>query len=767
MSEQQGVNGRIRREMASYSDLKRFRAILEVVVVALCIGFSLMPMLPAYGTVAALYAVIAGVSCGALSVLVGAFRRWPLPITLLVGFGVYVVTGGIVAFGRELIAGFVPSGHSITSLLVGIVTSWKEALTLEPPLGSHDGVLVLPFLVAFLGSFLASLIVVWRRSWTTTILATLVVALFLIIGILWGTQEAVLGPFVGLAVFAVMIVWASGRMGVWRPKRWIPFTVFLAVLITSSSLVVPQLESDNPRFVLRSIVVPPFDPRDQISPLAIYRSYLKDQADVPLVTVDGMPAGALIRLATLDSYDGVVWSVSGDQSRAGSGAFRRIGNEIDQQHTGDPYDVTITIEGLDGVWTPTIGYLSQIDFEKSGATDFRFNDATGAGVSIGGVTKGTTYRVSGVIPQDPSDEELGEVGVGKISIADVSNVPEIVGSKAVSIASEAANVPLVVRKFEQYLNTRGFFSHGEATGDYPSLSGHGADRIADLFAADIMVGDAEQYASAMALLARSQGIPARVVVGFIPEEDASTATFTGADLTAWVEVYYNEYGWVSYFPTPPDSQTPQDSDVESEPEPEPEALQLPPDPKPPVAPPAVNSEDTDVEAEEDPAGISIDWGYIAAVTAAVGLPLVVIIGVPLLIIAAKTRRRLRRKRQPGAYSVVGGWQEIVDQALDLGITPDSDFTRRETARFIEAGERSFAVRKLADAADKAHFGAGPWSSEETADFWADVEYSSDKLGRSVSWRRRLRARLSLRSIRAERARLKVAQTESAPEPARK
>jgi transglutaminase-like putative cysteine protease/cytochrome c-type biogenesis protein CcmH/NrfF len=729
--------------------------VIDVFIAVLCVGFAMMPILPAYGTPAALTAVMAGLIAAMVPVLLGAFLRWPFPLTMLVGIASYVVVGGAVAFGRDLVWGVVPSGQSMTSMLTGTVTSWKEALTLEPPLGQSDGVLVLPFLLAFLGAFLVSWVVGWRNSWLTTIIATGVVTLVLITSILWGTQETVLGSHLGVGLFMVLTVWATWRMKVWRPRRWASMSFFLAAVIAASTVLSGQFAPQAPRFVLRSIVIPPFDPRDQVSPLSLYRHYVKDRAETPLVSVSGLPENGLVRLATLDAYDGVVWSVSGDQSRAGSGAFRRIGERIEQTAQGDPYDVRVKIEELDGVWTPTIGYLSAVDFDSGSVTDFRFNDATGAAVTIGGLRPGTSYRLQGVLPATPTDEELGETGVGKIALADVANIPDIITQEAIAIGREGANVPLVIRKYEEYFQTRGYFSHGEATGGYPSLSGHGADRMDDLFSAELMVGDAEQYASAMALLARSQGVPARVVVGFIPEEGASDVTFTGADLSAWVEIYYNEYGWVQYFPTPPSSQTPNASQQEKDPEPEPEAVQLPPDPRPPATPPAVNTEDTEIDAQEDPIDESYDWFAIVRITAVVGIPLILLLAGPLIVIALKARRRGRRKRAPGQLSVIGGWQETLDDAFDLGIRPEKDLTRREAARFIETSQPQVPMRRLADTADRAHFSHGEWSAVDSEQYWLQVEESRRALARSVSWRRRVFAKVSPASLRARKAQRKA------------
>ena len=85
-----------------------------------------------------------------------------------------------------------------------------------------------------------------------------------------------------------------------------------------------------------------------------------------------------------------------------------------------------------------------------------------------------------------------------------------------------------LRAIEQALKTQGFLSHGLASDGIPSRAGHGADRINELFTRSQMVGDEEQYAAAMALMARSLNYPARVVMGFAPDvpEDAGTVKIT-------------------------------------------------------------------------------------------------------------------------------------------------------------------------------------------------------------------------------------------------
>ena len=112
------------------------------------------------------------------------------------------------------------------------------------------------------------------------------------------------------------------------------------------------------------------------------------------------------------------------------------------------------------------------------------------------------------------------------------------------------------------------------------------DRLTALVGAQAMVGDQEQFAPAMALMLRIQGIPARVVMGFAPEAGAETSdgnawTVRGSDATAWVEVPFQGFGWVAFDPTPDDQRIEQQPDPEPEVAPRAQVLQPPPPPQPP------------------------------------------------------------------------------------------------------------------------------------------------------------------------------------------
>ncbi|MGC1580523.1 MAG: DUF3488 and transglutaminase-like domain-containing protein, partial [Candidatus Acidiferrales bacterium] len=67
-------------------------------------------------------------------------------------------------------------------------------------------------------------------------------------------------------------------------------------------------------------------------------------------------------------------------------------------------------------------------------------------------------------------------------------------------------------------------------------------------------GHCEYFASAMTVMLRAEGIPARFVTGFLPGEYNDVAgdyIVRASDAHAWVEAYFPGYGWITFDPTPP------------------------------------------------------------------------------------------------------------------------------------------------------------------------------------------------------------------------
>ena len=79
----------------------------------------------------------------------------------------------------------------------------------------------------------------------------------------------------------------------------------------------------------------------------------------------------------------------------------------------------------------------------------------------------------------------------------------------------------------------------------------GAD-VVDYFLFDAPGGFCSYYASAMAVMLRAEGVPARIVTGFATGEYDQTRNayrVPARAAHAWVEVYFPHYGWVEFEPT--------------------------------------------------------------------------------------------------------------------------------------------------------------------------------------------------------------------------
>jgi hypothetical protein len=72
-------------------------------------------------------------------------------------------------------------------------------------------------------------------------------------------------------------------------------------------------------------------------------------------------------------------------------------------------------------------------------------------------------------------------------------------------------------------------------------------------------GFCAHFASAMVILCRTLGLPARFVTGYLPgrtDESGLIHEVRFGDAHAWAEVYLDGYGWMSFDPTPPAGSTP-------------------------------------------------------------------------------------------------------------------------------------------------------------------------------------------------------------------
>ena len=128
------------------------------------------------------------------------------------------------------------------------------------------------------------------------------------------------------------------------------------------------------------------------------------------------------------------------------------------------------------------------------------------------------------------------------------SLPERVHSLAAEVAGDT-DVPYVAAiQIERYL--RGNYPFTLRADDPPPRRD-----VVDFFLFEAREGYFDHHASAMAVLLRTLGIPARVAVGFSIDatafdEESQSYVLTEEDSWAWPEVYFPGLGWVEFNPTP-------------------------------------------------------------------------------------------------------------------------------------------------------------------------------------------------------------------------
>ena len=126
------------------------------------------------------------------------------------------------------------------------------------------------------------------------------------------------------------------------------------------------------------------------------------------------------------------------------------------------------------------------------------------------------------------------------------------------------------------------------------------------FAAWFLIGDKQGYctyfATAMTLLCRISGLPARYVTGYLASPDESgTALVTGRNAHAWTEVYLNGFGWLDFDATPRgDNRRGSDSGDRPADPPQAPSPSLEPEESPSPEPPSPPPEETGPDASPTP-----------------------------------------------------------------------------------------------------------------------------------------------------------------------
>jgi transglutaminase-like putative cysteine protease len=134
-------------------------------------------------------------------------------------------------------------------------------------------------------------------------------------------------------------------------------------------------------------------------------------------------------------------------------------------------------------------------------------------------------------------------------LARYTELPDGIPQRVFDLAQQAAGTGALT-PYDQALALERFLRQYPYSLDV-SLPPPGTDPV-DFFLFELQTGYCDYYASAMAVMARSLGLPARVASGFLaqPADDRGVQTIYQINAHSWAEIYFAGYGWIEFEPTP-------------------------------------------------------------------------------------------------------------------------------------------------------------------------------------------------------------------------
>ncbi|MEU9985682.1 DUF3488 and transglutaminase-like domain-containing protein [Streptomyces sp. NPDC048045] len=499
-----------------------------------------------------------------------------------------------------------------------------------------------------------------------------------------------------------------------------------------------------------------------VNPLVSLRDSLNVDNDRQVLTVrtsSGDLSDMYLRIVSLDDFDGTTWKPSQRHIVGVPDAFPTPAGLSPRVKRATVRSTITAADWYAQDWLPMP--YPPTGVRISGKWRYEPVGMTLVG-DHGQSTRGQTYRVTSLDVQ-PTAQQLSDAPQPPAALKREytkvpSQLPKVVARTAREITAGAAGHYDEAVKLQDYFAVSGGFQY-----DTQVEVGRGPDAIANFLKKK--QGFCVHFSFAMAAMARTLGIPARVAVGFAPgtPQADGTVAVTLKDAHAWPELYFEGIGWTRFEPTPTrgtaPSYTQSDTPGSSLPD---EALPSHGSSSAPSAAPSPSDSCTAqlhklgscdspaaAVAVDNSGGSSGHWLWYALI----GLGTLALLAVPLSPLL--WRERLRgvrlgahsRSEEGAAAHTLAAWQELTDSAWDVGILPDESLTpRKAAARIVRLGHldatAAASVHRVADAVEQVLFAPRP---RPVAGLAEDVRRVIAALHDTVSGRTRLRARFAPRS----------------------
>jgi hypothetical protein len=701
--------------------------------------FGFVPLLPTLAT--------ATVIPGALSAATSAGpRRLPLWAAIAAS------CGGWLLVACAVILRAAPGPGALAAVRAGVSDGWWLMLTTILPAPATPRFLLGVHLVLWLGTLAAAETVLRTTRVLPAVLPGLAI---LLAGLVFGAAGPGSGtlpvagalsvastlPVAGMLLFAGLLLvtrTAAGRgasgQGGWRPLA--QGTALVAAISAIALTAGPRLPLAGGRGA--------FDPRRYVHAVSVVRTVTSPLDSVPLWL--GEPRRELFRvsaaapqdwrLAVLDRFDGQTWSASGGFTDTG-GRIPPAPGPPAPTPVGGPVTQTVTIQGLAGPWLPAAGRPAAVT-----GVPVDVDPVTGVLLDRAPLTAGQRYRVVSALPAlDQAalrDAAAADDASARADLARPAGAPPVIARTAQAATARAAFPFQQAVLLASYL-----FGHEEFDPSAPPGHSYGA---IGYFLGTSHRGTSEQFAAAYALMARTLGLPSRIVVGFRPGQLVTPGTWQvdGADALVWPEVDFARIGWVAFYPTPA---TPGRAPAGGVPAGQTAARQrldqrIGDAPPAPVRGRSPEAGTRGPAARRGPAAaprpaLWYPWPVVAAG--------VLVLGYPSAVLAVPVWRRRRRRGGDPAARVTGAWAEALDGLRSAGLRPSVAQSAPEVAALgsVYLGARAEpALTDLAVLADRARFAPFPVDDAAAYAAWDRCETIRRELAARTSRRTRLAVRLS-------------------------
>ncbi|HRK47495.1 MAG TPA: DUF3488 and transglutaminase-like domain-containing protein, partial [Nocardioides sp.] len=410
---------------------------------------------------------------------------------------------------------------------------------------------------------------------------------------------------------------------------------------------------------------------DEISienPMVDLRRDLVRGEDVPLVRVQtDDPDPSYLRIAVLNRFSDNEWS-SGDRevpsSQTADGTMPGlvgVSAQLDRQEYD--YELAATRD-FRSTWLPTTSQVARVTAPGDWRYDTSTMDFLASNDDLD--TSQLNWSLTGVKIDYDANRLAAAPPVGALVSRDYTDLPNGISPVIHQLATEVtANASTRFEKavaLQQWFRKDGGFTYSTDV----NLS-NGADDLARFLTKGNggREGYCEQFAAAMAVMARDLGIPARVAVGFLEPDKVGDGQweYSAHDLHAWPELFFSGSGWVRFEPTPPGR-------ASGVPDYTTATINIPSETDTPTTgesaendlPARESNEAQPRDAENQAQNQAGSGGGFPWVWLGVGLLVVLVVAVVAL--GPRTVRR-RRRDQRGQLGPEEAWEELRDTTLDL------------------------------------------------------------------------------------------------------